>query len=385
MSWAQIIGQKQQIAVLRRAAQTGRLPNAYLFIGQDGVGKDAIALEFAKMLNCLDPQALQRAEACDQCESCQQFANLTHPNLEYVFPIEGVLVKDISETSKERERQESALAEYKQLFMEKSRNPYFKMQMEKSMGILAEQIEELIRKSHYKPRNDKMRVYLISQAERMNTTAANKLLKVLEEPPPFVLFILTTSRFEQLLPTIVSRCQPVRFPALSATDMAERLRSSGASPAQLAFASSFARGNFYKAQNLLTEPTEQQLRNTALDWLRAILGSGRELDMIRQIEALAKKDASRDEQVRVLSDLLLIFQDAQRYRMVGAETEFINSDIAETIAKFSRAFPNADFDAAAAAVEDALYQLARNANVLLVFTALSIRLKALLNGLSEPV
>lgn len=130
MSWAQIIGQKQQIAVLRRAAQTGRLPNAYLFIGQDGVGKDAIALEFAKMLNCLDPQALQRAEACDQCESCQQFANLTHPNLEYVFPIEGVLVKDISETSKERERQESALAEYKQLFMEKSRNPYFKMQME---------------------------------------------------------------------------------------------------------------------------------------------------------------------------------------------------------------------------------------------------------------
>ncbi|MFN3426865.1 MAG: ATP-binding protein [Candidatus Thermochlorobacter sp.] len=385
MSWANIIGQKQQIAMLRHALQTGRLPNAYLFIGQDGVGKDAVALEFAKTLNCLDSEALQRAEACDQCESCQQFADLTHPNLEYVFPIEGVLIKDISETSKEREKQESAIAAYKQLFVEKSRNPYFKMQMEKSMGILAEQIEELIRKSHYKPRNDKMRVYLISQAERMNTTAANKLLKLLEEPPPFVLFILTTSRFEQLLPTIVSRCQPVRFTALSAAEITERLRSSGASPEQLAFASSFARGNFYKAQNLLAEPTEQQLRNTALDWLRAILGSGRELDMIRQIEALAKKDASRDEQVQVLSDLLLIFQDAQRYRMVGAQAELINCDIAETIAKFSRAFPNANFDAAAAAVEDALYQLARNANALLVFTALSIRLKALLNGLSEPV
>lgn len=384
MSWAQIIGQKQQIAVLRRAAQTGRLPNAYLFIGQDGVGKDAVALEFAKMLNCLDPQALPRAEACDQCESCQQFAVLTHPNLEYVFPIEGVLVKDISETSKERERQESALAEYKQLFMEKSRNPYFKMQMEKSMGILAEQIEELIRKSHYKPSNGKMRVYLISQAERMNTTAANKLLKLLEEPPPFVLFILTTSRFEQLLPTIVSRCQPVRFTALSPSDMAERLRSSGASPAQLAFASSFARGNFYKAQKLLAEPTEQHLRNKALDWLRATLASGRELEMIRQIEDFARKDASREEQAQTLSSLLLIFQDAQRYRAVGADAELINSDIAETIAKFSRAFPNANFDAAAVAVEDALYQLARNANALLVFAALSIRLKAVLAGLPEP-
>ncbi|MFN3385278.1 MAG: DNA polymerase III subunit delta', partial [Candidatus Thermochlorobacter sp.] len=113
MSWANIIGQKQQIAMLRHALQTGRLPNAYLFIGQDGVGKDAVALEFAKTLNCLDSEALQRAEACDQCESCQQFADLTHPNLEYVFPIEGVLIKDISETSKEREKQESAIAAYK--------------------------------------------------------------------------------------------------------------------------------------------------------------------------------------------------------------------------------------------------------------------------------
>lgn len=384
MSWAHIIGQKKQIDALRRAVQLDRLPNAYLFIGQDGVGKDAVALELAKLLNCLDPDARLSAEACDRCESCQQFARLTHPNLEYVFPIEGVLTKEISETSKEREKQESALAQYKQLFEEKRRNLYLKMQMEKSMGILAEQIEELIRKSHYKPSNDKTRVYLISQAERMNATAANKLLKLLEEPPPFVLFILTTSRFEQLLPTIVSRCQPVRFSALSAAEMTERLRSAGAPPERLAFASTFARGNFYKAQKLLVEPAEQHLRNKALDWLRATLASGRELEMIRQIEDFARKDASREEQAQALSSLLLIFQDAQRYRAVGAAADIINSDVAETIAKFSRAFPNANFDAAAAAVEDALYQLARNANALLVFAALSIRLKALLTGLPEP-
>jgi hypothetical protein len=138
MSWAHIVGQKKQIEVLRRAVQTNRLASAYLFIGQDGVGKDAVALELAKVLNCLADDALQRAEACDQCESCRQFAELMHPNLEYVFPIEGAVIKDISEASKEREKQESALAQYKQLFAEKRRNPYFKMQMEKSMGIVAE-------------------------------------------------------------------------------------------------------------------------------------------------------------------------------------------------------------------------------------------------------
>jgi DNA polymerase III subunit delta' len=384
MSWAHIVGQKKQIEVLRRAVQTNRLASAYLFIGQEGVGKDAVALELAKVLNCLADDALQRAEACDQCESCKQFADLTHPNLEYVFPIEGILVKDISEASKEREKQESALAQYKQLFAEKRRNPYFKMQMEKSMGIVAEQIEELIRKSLYKPSNGKMRVFLISQAERMNTTAANRLLKLLEEPPPFVLFILTTSRLEQMLPTIVSRCQPLRFSALSSAEIAQALEAKSVAPERVAFAANFARGNFYKAQQLLENPLEQQWRDKALDWLRAILVSGRELEMIRNIEEFAKKESSREEQLQVLSALLLLFQDALRYRATGTDIDVINRDIVETVIKFSRAFPNADLDAAAAAVEDTIYQLMRNANALLALAVLSIRLKAVLNGKPVP-
>jgi DNA polymerase-3 subunit delta' len=384
MSWVHIVGQKKQIEVLRRAVQTSRLASAYLFIGQEGVGKDAVALELAKVLNCLADDALPRAEACDQCESCKQFADLTHPNLEYVFPIEGILVKDISEASKEREKQESALAQYKQLFAEKRRNPYFKMQMEKSMGIVAEQIEELIRKSLYKPSNGKMRVFLISQAERMNTTAANRLLKLLEEPPPFVLFILTTSRLEQMLPTIVSRCQPLRFSALSSAEIAQALEAKSVAPERVAFAANFARGNFYKAQQLLENPLEQQWRDKALDWLRAILVSGRELEMIRNIEEFAKKESSREEQLQVLSALLLLFQDALRYRATGTDIDVINRDIVETVIKFSRAFPNADLDAAAAAVEDTIYQLTRNANALLALAALSIRLKAVLNGKPVP-
>ncbi|MCS7012856.1 MAG: DNA polymerase III subunit [Chloroherpetonaceae bacterium] len=379
MSWQHILGQKQQIETLRRTMQAGRLPNAYLFVGPEGVGKDAVALELAKTLNCLSPSARRNAEACDQCESCQAFAELLHPNLEYVFPVEGIVLREVSDSSKEREKQEEALAQYKQLFAEKRRNPYFKMQMEKSMGILAEQIEELIRKAQFKPESG-MRIFLISQADRMNTTAANRLLKILEEPPPFVLFILTTARPDAMLPTIVSRCQLVRFSALSSEEMLSRLAGGADSAAQVRFAVGLARGNFFKAQQLLCDPTALQLRNRALDWLRTILAENRLLERIRFIEELTKQ--TRDAQLEVLSALLLIFQDAQRVRQLGAAlSPLVNTDISETIEKFVKAFPNANFDAAAKLVEESLYSLMRNANPQLTLSALSIQLRPLLRGL----
>lgn len=383
MGWQHLLGQKKQIEKLRRAVQTARLPNAYLFIGPEGIGKDAIALELAKTLNCLSPTAKVQAEACGECDSCIAFDELRHPNLEYVFPVEGILLREVSESGKEKEKQEEALWQYKQLFMEKRRNPYFKMQMEKSMGILAEQIEELIRKAQVRPEQG-MRIYLISQAERMNTTAANRLLKILEEPPSFVLFILTTSRPDAVLPTIVSRCQPVRFSMLQPEEMLEHLAPLATTPAQARFAASFARGNFFKAQQLLSDPTKQQLRNRAVEWLRTILAESRWLDLIHFIEELAKKEQTRDDQTEVLTALLLLFQDAQRICKLGSTDTLVNTDIQGTLEKFVKAFPMADFEAAAKLVEESLYQLQRNANPLLTFAALSIRLRAVLNGWPIP-
>jgi DNA polymerase III subunit delta' len=379
MAWSHIVGQKKQIEILRRAVQSERLPNAYLFVGQEGIGKDVVALELAKTLNCTAPDATANAEACEQCESCRQFENLAHSNLELVFPIEGILSKDIAETGKDKEKQEDALERYKMLFAEKRKNPYFKMQMEKSMGILAEQIEELIRKSLYRPSDDKKRVYIISQPERMNTTAANRLLKLLEEPPAFVLFVLVSSRPDQLLPTIVSRCQPLRFSAPAPSEISAQLKTKSSSAEQISFASAYARGNVAQAEQLLTDTSLQLLRNDALDFLRYALSASKQLDMIRKAESFSKKDRSRDEQLQTLDALLLIFQDALRVQARQGEAG-INSDISGVITKFAQNFPDADFAAAAKAVEDAMYQLTRNANATLLFAALAITLKKTLNS-----
>ncbi len=379
MSWETILGQEKQKEVLRRAIRLGRLPNAYLFIGPEGVGKEAVALEVAKVLNCDSPDALSNAEACGVCESCQKFADLTHPNLELVFPVEGVLLENISESSSKREKQEEAFEKLKQLYDEKRRNPYFTMQMDKAMGILTKQIELLIDKSVFKPSGEKKRVFIISQAERMNQESANKLLKLLEEPPRYVLFILISSRPEQLLPTIVSRCQPIRFASLSADLIAEGLkRYAPESDASIAFAARFARGSFFYAQKVLNDSALKERRDKALNLLRFALSPQKQLELMREIESLTKQ--SRDEQVQTLASMLLFFQDVARTLATPSESEIFNQDVADAVKRFAQNFPTADFEQASREVEHARYALSRNANPTLTFMALMIRLKSLIRN-----
>ncbi len=379
MSWNTILGQEKQKDVLRRAIRLGRLPNAYLFIGPEGVGKEATALEVAKVLNCDSPDALTNAEACDHCASCQKFADLTHPNLELVFPSESILLEPLSENSSKREKQEEALEKLKQLYDEKRRNPYFTMQMDKAMGILKTQVELLIDKSLFKPSGEKKRVFIISQAERMNRESANKLLKLLEEPPRYVLFILVSSRAEQLLPTIVSRCQPIRFSALSHEQICEGLKHlSSQSDAEIDFAARFARGNFFYAQKVLTDTLLKERRDRALNLLRFALSPQKQLELMREIETLVKQ--SRDEQLQTLSALMLFFQDVVHTLALPSETRLINQDVQEAVQRFAHNFPNADFEQATREVEYARYALSRNANPTLTFTALAIRLKSLIRN-----
>jgi DNA polymerase III subunit delta' len=379
MPWTNIIGHDKQKELLRLAIQRQRLPNAYLFTGQEGIGKEAVALYTAQVLNCESPAARETAEACGVCESCRQFAELTHPNLELVFPIEAILLKNVSETSQDREKQDDAVDKLKHLYARKKENPYFTMAMDKAMGILTGQIEELIRKSAFKPIGNKKRIYLISQAERMNIEAANKLLKLLEEPPPFVLFILVSSRPEQILPTIVSRCQPLRFSAISSdhieTKLAESKFSEALSSDERKFIARYARGSVALALEMAADKTMKDIRDSAMDFLRFALSSGKQLELMRKVEDIAK--SSREAQTRVLCAVLNVFHDVARVRAVP-DTRIINADVSDAIQRFAKNFERGDFERASKDTEDAIYAIARNANPTLTWTALSLKVSAAL-------
>ncbi|OIN96700.1 DNA polymerase III subunit delta' [Candidatus Desantisbacteria bacterium CG1_02_38_46] len=164
--------------ILKGILKTGRIANTYLFTGLQGTGKKFAAIQFAKALNC--PNG-----GCEQCPSCIKIGEFSHPDVHIITP---ELNKD---------------------------------------SILVDQMRNMQREAYLKPFIARFKVYIIEEAGNMTEEAANSLLKILEEPPVDTVFILTTSSPQDILPTIISRCQMVRFTTKSKTDLAHLPGSHG--------------------------------------------------------------------------------------------------------------------------------------------------------------
>jgi DNA polymerase-3 subunit delta' len=236
------------------------------------------------------------------------------------------------------------------------------------------------------PREGSKKIFIISQAERLHPSAANKILKLLEEPPPHVLFILVSSRPEALLPTIRSRCQAIKFSRVTAGELKLWLQENRPEikEPELSFIVSFSRGNLRLAWELINsrDSTESEtatimLRNQALDYLRLVLTPSRFHEAITACEQNAK-NLSRSELSLFLAALLLFFQDVNHRRIKPDFQELNNPDISDAIDRFAHNFPNPDFFQISTITEDAIRAIERNASPLLVMASFTADIRALL-------
>lgn len=216
MQFRDIIGQESTKSLLRQAVGQGRIPHAQLFCGPAGVGKLAMAVAYAQYLACEHPT---ENDSCGKCPSCLQYKNLQHPDLHFAYPI---VKGDRGDTCDEfADIWRSQLAQ----------SPYFGLDdWYRSLGVEAKQAmiyekesSEILRKLSLKSFGDGYKVMIIWQADKMNVNCANKLLKLLEEPPSKTLFILISEHPEQILPTILSRVQMVQIPRLEKEEIAAAL------------------------------------------------------------------------------------------------------------------------------------------------------------------
>ncbi|MDP3013259.1 MAG: DNA polymerase III subunit delta' [Candidatus Subteraquimicrobiales bacterium] len=166
--WGKIVGQEEAAKKLKTVLENASFSHAYLFFGPEGVGKRMVAEAFAMALNC--PQ-----RGCGSCSSCEKIEVGSHPDVYFVEP-EGNF-------------------------------------------ITVEQIRKVRQQATLKPLEGDVRVYVIDEADKMTSEAANALLKVLEEPPPDLVFVLITANLQSMLTTIVSRCQMIPFSVISITDI----------------------------------------------------------------------------------------------------------------------------------------------------------------------
>lgn len=208
MLFRDIIGQEEIKETLRTSVIEGRIAHAQLFAGISGIGKLHLALAYAQYLNC--PNRTEE-DSCGICPTCRQYQNLQHPDLHFVFPI---VKTDAGDTCDAFMNAWRTIIEEKDYF--DIDDWYKELGVETKQGMIYEkESAEIIRKLSLKPYANGYKVMIIWQPEKMNASCANKLLKLLEEPPEKTVFILVSEHPELLLSTIQSRVQTIRVPRLS--------------------------------------------------------------------------------------------------------------------------------------------------------------------------
>ena len=189
----ELTGNARVKAVLKRMLVTDRLPGAMLFTGEEGIGKKLFALEVARALNCRTPKD---HEACGVCSSCVRIRRLNYPTRDDADEWTQIIWTD---------------------------HPDVGLVVAPKRVLRVEQMRQIEKEANFRPFEGKARVFLIDEADKLNDASANALLKVLEEPPRTSHLILITARPAMLLPTILSRCQMIRFSPLTPAEIESHL------------------------------------------------------------------------------------------------------------------------------------------------------------------
>ncbi|MFV0471681.1 MAG: ATP-binding protein [Paludibacteraceae bacterium] len=250
-----VIGQQHIKKQLINLVIENRIPHALMFHGQEGVGKLALALAFAQYVMCKQP--LQN-DACGACSSCAKFQNMQHPDLHFVFPV-------IKPSGKNSVICDDFIREFREMIVQ---TPYFGVQDwygiisngAKQGAIYANESSEIIRKLSLKTYESEYKVMIIWLPELMNDTCANKLLKILEEPPPKTLFLMISNTIEKNIATIVSRTQHIHIPRLTENEIISNLRAEylDVQAVELQNTGRIAEGSFLRAKKILEQNKESQ-------------------------------------------------------------------------------------------------------------------------------
>jgi DNA polymerase-3 subunit delta' len=317
MNFSQIPGQKAVIDRLRCSVTENRVSHALLFYGPEGSGKFAIALAFARFISC---ERRSHEDACGVCPSCVKYNKLIHPDLHFVFPV-------IKKKTGSEPVSDTYITQWRYMVL---RSPYFSLStwteaMEvanEQASIFVAEAAEIIRKLSLKSFESDFKIMIIWLPEKMNPETANKLLKIIEEPPEKTLFILVSEEDDKLLPTITSRCQHIRIPAISSEEISLFLQNEhDMDPTRADEIAGIANGNMVRAMELAREDDNT---NVHLDRFTRLMRTAYSRD-IQTLVSWSEETAAlgRERQKSFLSYALRLIRENFIMNFSGKENRLV--------------------------------------------------------------
>jgi DNA polymerase-3 subunit delta' len=297
-----LIGNEQVKEFLRRMIAAGRLPGAMLFAGPDGVGKKRFALEIARSVFCAETLNFG---SCGKCGTCKRV-------LQFVLP-----------RSEKRD-------DYDKVIFSEHADVGLVIPFGRNIGVGA--IRELEREANFRPYEGKKRFFVIDEADKMNLSAANALLKTLEEPPVTTHIILLTSRYNSLLATIVSRCQMLRFQPLAAEEIENHLAATKQfSPEDAGVAARISRGSLGRALQMNGESFRSS-REAMMKILEAQTAAPDRARLLRAAEEMGDTKM-KDEYEPRLEILQSLIHDAWQLKNGREQKALVNADLHGRLSK----------------------------------------------------
>ncbi|MGB9857593.1 MAG: ATP-binding protein [Dictyoglomaceae bacterium] len=320
MAFKEIIGQKQAIEILKRSLKEGKISHTYLFVGPEGVGKKLTAISFAQALNC----PVLPLEGCGECLTCREIKNLTFPDLLYYTP-DGM---------------------------------WFKIQ----------QVREIKREIYWRAFQSKWKIFILDSAHQLRNESANALLKSLEEPPPYTIFILLVWRPEMLLPTIISRSQIISFSYLNNEELREIFKDVPEEKIDIIIP--LAQGSPGKGYFWLQEENWKK-REEFLKGLSLLKKDN--ISRIFDLVDFLAKDKKIDSVLSLLELLLFWWRDLFFWKLYEKEEYITQKDFVREIARKSQEFSLEKIRRNFRITQDAIRGIRNNANLLLTLETLFLR------------
>lgn len=377
MLFSEVLGLDHIKNHLIASVQNGRVPHAQLFVGQ---GVLPIALAYSQYILCGNT-GNENTGGNDACNL--KINKLSHPDLHFVYPV------GTNDKIKKHPVSTHFAEEWRAFVMS---NPYANLYdwfhhigIEKKQGqISVDEAQEMVKNLSLKAYEGGYKVMIIWMADKMNSSCANKILKLLEEPPDKTFFILISEDEEQLLTTITSRCQILKIPLLAEEVIAQGLTDKEGATYEVA--KDFARqaaGNYSKAQQLFNNRSEDsQFEDWIVFWVRAAFRAKGNKSVINDLLVWSENLAAtgREVQKKFLDYCVSFFRQAMLLNYKAPSLVYLQfQDSKFALEKFAPFVHGANILEIIEALETANYHIERNGNAKIIFTDLSIQLTRLLH------